>query len=216
MARRRGYRRSRRQSEPVSIFTLIAILILIGVSISVYNWAMENKGLLFILIILGLVVWFVLRPKYQQYMDERRLSRAKDVVSELDYYLDKFLVDIPKGSRHSESLYQTDLGRYLKEKLTNRRVEYEIERNGKRPDIVIDGTTAIEVKSMKNPDSDRNRKYNSQHVESIYKKLILYKKEFSKVIFIIFNSDLVRDRNWHAYQEMKDTVKEQGVTLIEK
>ena len=213
MARRRSYRRSRKTSDYEKGFKKFLFFCLFCLIIYLL---VEHTEFLLSLVVIALVFWFILRPLYKKYMDEQKLRNAKGIVAELGYYLDEFLVDIPEGSRHSESLYQTDLGRYLKEKLSERKVKYEVERNGKRPDIVIDETIAIEVKSMKNPNSESNRKYNSQHVDSIYKKLILYRKEFSELIFIIFNSDFVRDRNWHAYEEMKDTVKEQGVTLIEK
>ena len=135
--------------------------------------------------------------------------------------LDAFTTDVPNLSGHSEAAYQAELGRYLKEKLPNSTITYEEKKDGARPDITIDKNIAIEVKALKNPNTEQNRKYNSLHVDSIFKKIHTY-DSWNQLIIVIFNSEYVSNRNWRDYEkmkevvQMKEVVKKQNTVLFEK
>ena len=157
-------------------------------------------------------------------MPERVRKVTKNIltrkVKEIVEILNTFVVDIPKFSNHLEIIYQVDFGRCLKERLPNDTVVYEETEGGKgsvRPDIVINKTIAIEIKALKRPNTIYNRIYNRNHVKSVFKKIVTYRKQYDEVIFIIFNANYVNKRNWNVYKNMKEAVQQKkGVVLFEK
>ena len=166
-------------------------------------------------VILCLVVLFVLYKWLKARKKRKVLANMPEKMKDIKTLLDKFAIDIPKFSKHSEVHYQVDFGRYLKEHLPDSVVVYEEAKDGARPDIVINKTIAIEIKAFKNPNTKENREYNRMHVDSIFKKIHTY-KVYDTVIIIIFNTNYVKDKNWKGYEQMKEAVQQENVILFEK
>ena len=143
-----------------------------------------------------------------------RLYRTPRITSPANNLIESFEVDIPKETKQKEHAYQISLGQFLKSNLPQHSVKYEVEIDGSRPDIVIDGNQlAIEVKAMRNTKSKRNRKYNDEHIGTIHEKRDNYTDNFGDVVFVIFNSDFVKNKNWKRYERVK---KAMGDSWIEK
>ena len=215
MARRRNRGRKLSVREILSI--VIALFILAALY-NAYKWYQENTELFWgavAVTILGLAALFVLYRWFTSRRKRKVLADMPEKVKDIKKLLDDFVTDIPKFSKHSETSYQIDFGRYLKDRLPGDSVVYEETRDSVRPDIVINKTMAIEIKALKNPDTKENKTYNGQHIDSIFKKIHTY-KVYDQVVIIIFNSEYGRDRGWRDYEKMKEAVKQQGVTLFEK
>ena len=141
-------------------------------------------------------------------------TEKTDLLIKTKNLIESFEVDIPKETKQKEHAYQISLGQFLKSNLPQHSVKYEVEIDGSRPDIVIDGNQlAIEVKAMRNTKSKRNRKYNDEHIGTIHEKRDNYTDNFGDVVFVIFNSDFVKNKNWKRYERVK---KAMGDSWIEK
>ena len=208
-------RRRNRKKENISI---LAILVCIFLAYNAFEWYDENMesfwNFIFSIAFISALV-FVLFKLFKRWRKRKVIAGMPEKVGDIKTLLDKFATDIPKFSKHSEVHYQVDFGRYLKEHLPGSDIVYEEARDGVRPDIVIDKKIAIEIKALKNPNTDGNRKYNSAHIDSIFKKIHTY-KVYSAVIIIIFNADYVKNKNWRDYEKMKEAVQEENVVLFEK
>ena len=215
MARRR-YRR-RKMSTKEILLGIIA-LALFALFYNAWMWYKENTGLFWFLVILLIVLAilsFVAYRVYKTKKEKKVLNKMPDQVRTIKELLDEFTADIPRFSKHAETSYQVDFGRYLKEKLQNNHVVYEETKDGVRPDIIIDQSIAIEIKALKQPNTQENRAYNGQHIDSIFKKIHTY-KVYKQVIIIIFNSGYVKDTDWKDYEKMKEAVQQEDVILFEK
>ena len=197
---------------------ILLTLGLIGLGYNVWIWYEENKELVWSVIISFIVlavIVFVIYKVYKNKKEKRILDSMPNQVGTIKELLDAFSADIPRFSKHAETTYQVDFGRYLKEKLENHHVVYEETKDGVRPDIIIDQNIAIEIKALKEPNTQSNKEYNSQHIDSIFKKIHTY-KVYNQVIIIIFNSGYVKDTGWKDYEKMKEAVQQQDVILFEK
>ena len=210
--------RRRRRNKGINPLELIAGILILGVIVNVWRWYTENTetfwawvvGILGASLIAVLSIW-VIRKGIQK----KKQNALPEKVREIKELLDVFSTDIPKYAKHTEIIYQIDFGRYLKEHMTSDEVIYEVEKEGTRPDIVINGTTAIEVKALKEPKNERNKRYNREHIDSIFKKIHTY-KIYEKVIIVIFNSRYMEETDTMTYIQMKRAIAEEGVTLFEK
>ena len=213
----------RRRSRKGGIGSFILTLIIISFIYSGYLSYKENSTEFWInlfgvviSIIIVVVIYKVIKGSIRGIIKAKRLSGLPERVRDIKELLDLFTTDIPKFSKHAEVSYQIDFGRFLKDRLTNDKVSYEVQKEGIRPDIVINDNIAIEIKALKEPNTESNRNYNKSHIESLYKKKDTYIRRFDTVIIIIFNSDLVKDRNWKDYDEMKEILSTSQVILFEK
>lgn len=218
MVRRKRYYRRRREPTIREIIGGLFVLLCVGGLYSIYTWYQENTILFWGIIALAVVISvlsFCYIKGWEVWKRRRAVANMPEKVKSIKMLLDTFATDIPKFSKHSESLYQTDFGRYLKEHLLDSVVVYEETKGGARPDIVIDKTIAIEIKALQNPNTQKNREYNRKHVDSIFKKIHTY-KVYDTVIVIIFNIDYIKDKNWKDYEKMKEAVQQENVILFEK
>lgn len=199
---------------------LTGIVGLLGIAV-LYNawvWYQENTELFYSIVVLLAVLILLSFVGYKMYTAQKKrrvVNSMPEQVKNIRSLLDAFTTDIPRFSRHSETSYQVDFGRYLKEKLQNHHVTYEETRDGVRPDIIIDKNIAIEIKALKQPNTREHKEYNSQHIDSIFKKIHTY-KVYNQVIIIIFNSEYVKDSGWKDYEKMKEAVQGEDVVLFEK
>ena len=178
------------------------------------NWHENDPISLYLLVaFIGFIVFIHFKGKKDRATEARAALPGQ--VREISDLLDKFVVDLPTG-KHSERDYQITFGTYLKEKMKGVSLEYESKKNHVRPDIVINGNLAIEIKALKNPNSRFNKKYNKDHIESVFKKIFTYTKEYEQVVFVIFNVDLIRGRKFNDYIKMREAIEKGGAHLFEK
>ena len=237
--RRYGYnQRKREELDLEKVFVLLAGLVILGVLYNLYVFVKTNwVGVLITLAIiavvagLGIYLFFHLKAKKEKTKlegiensqivlkdkHEENKTEKTDLLIKTKNLIESFEVDIPKETKQKEHAYQISLGQFLKSNLPQHSVKYEVEIDGSRPDIVIDGNQlAIEVKAMrntKNMQDKRNKEYNDKHITSIYEKKHNYNRNFKEVIFVIFNSRFVNNKTWEKYKEAKKLV---GYYWIEK
>ncbi len=236
--RRRRYRYNQAKREELDlekVFVLLAGLVILGVLYNLYVFVKTNwVGVLIAVAIiaavagLGIYLFFHLKTKKEKtnlediknsqivLKEEHKENKTEktDLLIKTKNLIESFEVDIPKETKQKEHAYQISLGQFLKSNLPQHSVKYEVEIDGSRPDIVIDGNQlAIEVKAMRNTKSKRNRKYNDEHIGTIHEKRDNYTDNFGDVVFVIFNSDFVKNKNWKRYERVK---KAMGDSWIEK
>ena len=234
--RRYGYnQRKREELDLEKVFVLLAGFVILGVLYNLYVFVKTNwVGVLITLAIiavvagLGIYLFFHLKAKKEKtklegiensqivLKDEHEENKTEktDLLMKTKNLIESFEVDIPKETKQKEHAYQICLGQFLKSNLPQHSVKYEVEIDGSRPDIVIDGNKiAIEVKAMRNTKNKRNREYNDEHIGTIHEKRDNYTDNFGDVVFVIFNSDFVKNKNWKRYERVK---KAMGDSWIEK
>ena len=210
-------RRSKDEKRLFFLLIVLAIALIYSIITKVVEFFQNNLGIIiFFIVILAIVAitFFIFKSKFKKKKITKELSDLPEKIKEVKDLLDSFNTDIPKYSKHTETVYQVDFGRYLKDNLPKDKVEYEPRKGTTRVDILINSNLAIEIKALKTGYNRYNMSYNKQHIDSIFSKIFMYKEEYPELIVILFNAKSVE--NWKEYKQMKKVAKQQGVYIFEK
>jgi len=118
----------------------------------------------------------------------RDVFRARTAKRDLPENLQRLVAAIedftPDKAYNREIKYQTELNGYLKGKLGGS-VAMEKQRGRSRPDIVVDGVIAVEIKGPTT----------NQGLQTISDKIVRYRQHFSLLVVVLFD---VQDERYYS------------------